>query len=57
MKERIELCWTGTPRNEPVPGFACSTEVYVKYEVLGVPADVKPAFVFVGDCGRTERAR
>jgi hypothetical protein len=49
-KDRIELCWTGTPRSEPVPGVACSPEVYVKYEIMGVPADVEPTFVFIGDC-------
>jgi hypothetical protein len=49
-KDRIELCWTGTPRDEPVPGFACSPEVYVRYEIMGVPADVEPTFVFIGDC-------
>lgn len=49
-RDRIELCYTGTPRDEPVPGFPCSTEVYVKYEIMGVPADVEPTFVFVGTC-------
>ena len=54
-KDRIELCWTGTPRDEPVPGFACSPEVYVRYEIMRVPADVEPTFVFIGNCGRMER--
>jgi hypothetical protein len=49
-KDRIELCWTGTPREEPVPGFPCSKEVYVKYEIMRVPKDVEPKFVFVGAC-------
>jgi hypothetical protein len=49
-KDRIELCYNATPRDEPVPGFACSPEVYVKYEIMGVPADVEPKFVFVGAC-------
>jgi hypothetical protein len=54
-KDRIELCWTGTPRSEPVPGFACSPEVYVRYEIMGVPADVEPTFVFIGDCAGMKR--
>jgi hypothetical protein len=49
-KDRIELCYTATARDEPVPGFACSPEVYVKYEIMRVPADVEPKFVFVGSC-------
>ena len=49
-KDRIELCWTGRKRDEPVPGFACSTEVYVKYEIMGVPKDIEPKFVFIGAC-------
>jgi len=49
-KDRIELCFSATARDEPVPGFACSPEVYVKYEVMRVPADVEPKFVFVGAC-------
>ena len=49
-KDRIELCYSATPRDEPVPGFACSPEVYVKYEIMGVPAEVEPTFVFVGAC-------
>jgi len=49
-KDRIELCYTATPRDEPVPGFACSPVVYVKYEIMRVPADVEPKFVFVGAC-------
>lgn len=49
-KDRIELCYTATARNEPVPGFACTPVVYVKYEIMGVPADVEPKFVFVGSC-------
>jgi hypothetical protein len=49
-KDRIELCFTARPRTEPVPGFACSQEVYVKYEIMGVPADVEPNFFFVGAC-------
>jgi hypothetical protein len=49
-KDRIELCYTAKPRNEPVPGFACSPVVYVKYEIMGMPPDVEPKFVFVGAC-------
>jgi hypothetical protein len=49
-KDRIELCFTATPRLTPVPGFACSREVYVRYEIMGVPADVEPTFSFVGAC-------
>jgi hypothetical protein len=49
-KDRIELCYTATARDEPVPGFACSPVVYVKYEIMRVPADVEPKFVFVGAC-------
>ena len=48
-KDVIELCFTATPRAES-SGFACSTEVYVKYEIMGVPADVEPKFAFVGTC-------
>jgi len=48
--DRIELCYTGTPRDEPVPGFPCSPEVYVKDEIMAVPADVELKFVFVGTC-------
>ncbi len=48
-KDRIELCFTATPRAES-SGFACSPEVYVKYEMMGVPADVEPKFAFVGTC-------
>ena len=49
-KDQIELCFTATGRSEPVPGFACSREVYVKYEIMGMPADVQPKFTFVGGC-------
>jgi hypothetical protein len=49
-KDRIELCFTATPRAEPVPGFPCSEEVYLKYEIMRVPADVEPKFVYVGAC-------
>jgi hypothetical protein len=49
-KDHIELCFTAIPRSEPVPGFACSEEVYVKYEILRVPADIEPKFVFIGAC-------
>jgi len=49
-KDRIELCYTATARDEPVPGFACAPVVYVKYEIMRVPADVEPKFVFVGSC-------
>ena len=49
-KERIELCFTATPRISGVPGFACSHEVYVKYEIMGMPADAEPTFSFVGAC-------
>jgi hypothetical protein len=52
-KDRIELCYTVKPRSEPVPGFACSQELYLKYEIMGVPADVDPKFVFVGNCVST----
>jgi hypothetical protein len=34
----------------PSPGFPCSKEVYVKYEIMRVPKDVEPKFVFVGAC-------
>jgi hypothetical protein len=50
QKDSIELCFSATPRAEPVPGFACSPEVYVKYEIMGMPADVEPKFTFVGKC-------
>lgn len=49
-KDRIELCYTATPSPEPVPGFACSEEVFVKYEIMRVPENVEPNFVFVGAC-------
>lgn len=49
-KDRIELCFTAMPRSEPVLGFACSPEVFVKYEIMRVPEDVEPNFVFVGPC-------
>lgn len=49
-KDRIELCFTAIPRSEPVPGFACSEEVFVRYEIMGMPADVEPKFAFVGAC-------
>lgn len=49
-RDSIELCYTATPRDEPVPGFPCSTEVYLKYEIMRVPKDVEPKFVFVGAC-------
>jgi hypothetical protein len=49
-KDRIELCYSVAPRDEPVPGFPCSPEVYLKYEIMGVPADVEPTFAFVGAC-------
>ncbi|MET0554373.1 MAG: hypothetical protein ABW221_15120 [Vicinamibacteria bacterium] len=49
-RDTIELCWTGTPRADAVPGFPCEREVYVQYEIMGVPADVEPRFAFVGDC-------
>ena len=29
-KDRIELCFSATARDEPVPGFACSPEVDVR---------------------------
>lgn len=54
--DRIELCYTATPREEPVPGFACATEVYLKYEIMGVPADVEPTFVYIGACTRPSAA-
>jgi hypothetical protein len=49
-KDRIERCFTATPRIAPVPGFACSHDVYVKYEIMGMPTDVEPTFTFVGAC-------
>jgi len=49
-KDRIELCYSVGARDEPVPGFACSREVYLKYEIMGMPADVVPKFVYVGAC-------
>ena len=49
-KERIELCYSVAPRDEPVPGFPCSPEVYLKYEIMRMPADVEPKFAFVGAC-------
>ena len=49
-KDRIELCYSVAARDEPVPGFACSPEVYLKYEILGVPTDVEPKFAFIGAC-------
>jgi len=49
-KDRIELCYLATPRDEPVPGFGCETEVYLKYEIMGVPEDVEPKFVYIGGC-------
>ena len=49
-KDRIELCYTATARDEPVPAFACSPEVYLKYEIMRVPADVEPKFVYIGAC-------
>ena len=49
-KDRIELCYLATPRDEPVPGFPCETEVYLKYEIMGVPEDVEPKFVYIGGC-------
>jgi hypothetical protein len=49
-KDRIELCYTAKPRDEPVPGFACSPVVYVKYEIMGMPPDVEPKFAYVGAC-------
>lgn len=49
-KDRIELCYKVTPRDEPVPGFPCSTEVYLKYEIMGMPTDVEPKFACVGAC-------
>ena len=55
-KDRIELCFTATRRNEPVPGFACSQEVYVRYEIMGMPAGVEPKFAFIGACAQTTRA-
>lgn len=56
-KDTIELCFSATPRSEPVPGFACSTEVYVKYEIMRMPADVTPKFTFVGACLPTTQAQ
>jgi hypothetical protein len=50
MRGTLELCFTATPRDEPVPGFACSQEVYVKYEIMRVPAKVEPKFAFIGVC-------
>jgi hypothetical protein len=55
-KDRIELCYTASPRADPVAGFPCSPEVYVKYEIMGVPPDVEPKFAFVGACARTTPA-
>ena len=49
-KDRIELCFSARPAAEPTPGFACSPEVYVKYEIMRMPADVEGKFVFVGSC-------
>jgi hypothetical protein len=49
-KDRIELCYSVASRDEPVPGFPCSPEVYLRYEIMGVPADVEPKFAFVGAC-------
>jgi hypothetical protein len=49
-KDAIELCFTGKLIEAPVPGFSCSTDVYVKYEFLGMPKDVEPKFTFIGDC-------
>jgi len=49
-KDAIELCFSATPTDAPVPHFPCSTDVYVKYEILAVPKDVEPKFVFKGDC-------
>ena len=49
-KDSIELCFTAIPRAEPDPVFACSEVVYVKYEIMRVPAEVQPTFVFVGPC-------
>jgi hypothetical protein len=49
-KDRIELCFTATPRAEPVPHFPCSEEVYLKYEIMRMPADVEPTFVYIGAC-------
>jgi hypothetical protein len=49
-KDRIELCYSVTARDEPVPGFPCSPEVYLKYEIMGMPADVEPKFAYVGAC-------
>jgi hypothetical protein len=49
-KDRIVLCFSATKRDEPVPGFACSEEVYLKYEFMRVPADVEPTFVYIGAC-------
>jgi hypothetical protein len=49
-KDYIELCFSVVPTKEPVPLFSCSTEVYVKYEILGMPKDVEPKFHFKGDC-------
>lgn len=51
-KDRIELCYAAIPRNEPVDGFPCTPEVYVRYEIMGMPADVEPTFAFVGACAR-----
>jgi hypothetical protein len=49
-KDVIELCWSGPPIDAPVPGFPCSTDVYVKYEFLGMPKDVEPKVEFKGEC-------
>jgi hypothetical protein len=56
-KDTIELCFSATPRSEPIPGFTCSNEVYVKYEIMGMPADVTPKFTFVGACVPTTQAQ
>jgi hypothetical protein len=49
-RDAIELCFTAPATDAPTPGFACSTDVYVRYELLGVPKDVEPRFEFKGDC-------
>jgi hypothetical protein len=50
QKDKIELCYSYTPSDEGFPGWRCSTDVYVRYEILGVPKDVEPKFEFKGDC-------
>ena len=56
-KDTIELCFSATPRSEPIPGFTCANEVYVKYEIMGMPTEVTPKFTFVGACKPTTQAQ